>query len=141
MPGPGIPLYSLVRISGAIARSIDRNKYLDILTAVKRTVIPKPHDLGFCFIATASTLGASLWPYVRSTDYPRKPCGSCVSKSKKGVLIFLVDSRGGLSIALSSFPGLPICLRHQFYWTSLVRLSESIVSGGSRTTLIILKDL
>ncbi|MCA2705178.1 MAG: hypothetical protein IM504_09990, partial [Microcystis sp. M038S2] len=22
---------------------------LDILTAVKRTVIPKPHDLGFCF--------------------------------------------------------------------------------------------
>ncbi|TRU48792.1 MAG: hypothetical protein EWV49_12575, partial [Microcystis aeruginosa Ma_QC_Ch_20071001_S25] len=22
---------------------------IDILTAVKRTVIPKPHDLGFCF--------------------------------------------------------------------------------------------
>ncbi|MFN9735088.1 MAG: hypothetical protein ACK544_14435, partial [Microcystis sp.] len=22
---------------------------VDILTAVKRTVIPKPHDLGFCF--------------------------------------------------------------------------------------------
>ena len=48
-----------------------------------------------------------------------------------------VDSRGELSIALSSFPGLPICLRRQFYWTSLVRLSESIVSGGSRTILII----
>ena len=23
--------------------------YLDILTALKRTAIPKPHDLGFCF--------------------------------------------------------------------------------------------
>ncbi|MDJ0602094.1 MAG: CBS domain-containing protein, partial [Crocosphaera sp.] len=28
---------------------------LDILTAVKRAVIPRPHDLGFCFNATAST--------------------------------------------------------------------------------------
>jgi hypothetical protein len=35
----------------------------------------------------------------------------------------------------------PICLRRQFYWTSLVRLSESIVSGGSWTILIILKNL
>jgi hypothetical protein len=26
-----------------------RTGNLDILTAVKRTVIPKPHDLGFCF--------------------------------------------------------------------------------------------
>ncbi|MCA2815161.1 MAG: hypothetical protein IM477_22700, partial [Microcystis sp. M090S1] len=27
----------------------DRGDIVDILTAVKRTVIPKPHDLGFCF--------------------------------------------------------------------------------------------
>jgi len=33
---------------------------------------------------------------------------------------------GMFAIALSSFPGLPICLRRQSNWTSLVRLSESI---------------
>ncbi|MGL5064355.1 MAG: hypothetical protein ACRC62_30585 [Microcoleus sp.] len=43
----------------------------DILTAVKWTVIPKPHDLGFCFIAPASTRFRVLWSYGRSTDYPR----------------------------------------------------------------------
>ncbi len=48
-----------------------------------------------------------------------------------------VDSRVELFIALSSFPGLPICLRRQYNWTSLVRLSESIVSGGSVTTSIL----
>ena len=37
------------------------------------------------------------------------------------------------TIALSSFPGLPIYLRRQFNWTLLVRLSESIVAGGSLT--------
>lgn len=45
----------------------------------------------------------------------------------------LFNSRVGLSIALSSFPSLPICLRRQSNWTSLVRLSESIVTGGSVT--------
>ncbi|MFN9732931.1 MAG: hypothetical protein ACK544_02790 [Microcystis sp.] len=34
-------LYDVVVIPQAVA--------VDILTAVKRTVIPKPHDLGFCF--------------------------------------------------------------------------------------------
>jgi hypothetical protein len=47
------------------------------------------------------------------------------------------DSRGGLPIALSSFPGLPICLRRQSNWASLVRLSESIVAGGSVTIFIL----
>jgi hypothetical protein len=28
---------------------------VDILTGKQGAVIPKPHDLGFCFIATAST--------------------------------------------------------------------------------------
>ncbi|MCZ8248520.1 MAG: hypothetical protein O9300_06450, partial [Microcystis sp. LE19-195.1E] len=27
----------------------DRGDIVDILAAVKRTAIPKPHDLGFCF--------------------------------------------------------------------------------------------
>ena len=27
---------------------------VDILAAVKRTAIPKPHDLGFCFLAPAA---------------------------------------------------------------------------------------
>jgi hypothetical protein len=31
------------------------------------TGIPKPHDLNFCFFATASTL-KEIWSYVRSTD-------------------------------------------------------------------------
>ena len=48
--------------------------------------------------------------------------------------LLLVDSRGGLPIALSSFPGLPICLRRQSDWTSIVRLSESIVAGRSVTS-------
>lgn len=55
--------------------------HFDILTAVKRTVIPKSHDLGFCFPATASTRFGVLWSYARSTDYPRKPCGFYVLKS------------------------------------------------------------
>jgi hypothetical protein len=40
----------------SVTRIADRltNVNLDILTAVKRTAIPKPHDLSFCFIATAS---------------------------------------------------------------------------------------
>ncbi len=42
-----------------------------------------------------------------------------------------------MPIALSSFPGLPICLRRQCNWASLVRLSESIVSGGSVTICIV----
>jgi hypothetical protein len=50
-------------------------------------MIPKTHDLGFCFIATASTL-KEIWSYVRSTDYPRKPCGSYVSKSKQEFYVF-----------------------------------------------------
>ncbi len=29
--------------------------FVDILTGYVGAVIPKPHDLGFCFIATAST--------------------------------------------------------------------------------------
>ncbi len=40
--------------------------------------------------------------------------------------------------ALSSFPGLPICLRRQCNWTRARSwLSESIVSGGSVTTCIV----
>ncbi|MCA2811182.1 MAG: hypothetical protein IM477_00965, partial [Microcystis sp. M090S1] len=35
-----------VRIREAVYKTIQT---LDILAAVKRTVIPKPHDLGFCF--------------------------------------------------------------------------------------------
>ncbi len=45
-----------------------------------------------------------------------------------------------IPIALSSFPGLPICLRRQSDWTSLVRLSESIVSGGSLTIYILIQS-
>jgi hypothetical protein len=30
-------------------------RFVDILTAVKRTVIPKLHNLGFCFLAVAFT--------------------------------------------------------------------------------------
>jgi hypothetical protein len=53
-------------------------------------------------------------------------------------LFSIVLILGMFTIALSSFPGLPICLRRQFYWTSLVRLSESIVAGGSLTTYILI---
>ena len=37
---------------GAKSKQIE---LLDILTPAEATVIPKPHDLSFCFIATAST--------------------------------------------------------------------------------------
>ncbi len=40
-------------------------------------------------------------------------------------------------IASQAFPGLPIFLRRQFNWTSLVRLSDPCVSGGSTTTTIV----
>jgi hypothetical protein len=59
-----------------------------------------------------------------------------VSNTKKEFLC-VVLILGMFTIALSSFPGLPIFLRRQFYWTSLVRLSESIVAGGSLTTRIV----
>ena len=40
-------------------------------------------------------------------------------------------------IASQAFPGLPIFLRRQLNWTSLVRLSDPCVSGGSTTTTIV----
>lgn len=40
-------------------------------------------------------------------------------------------------IASQAFPGLPIFLRRQFNWTSLVRLSDPCVSGGSTTAAIL----
>ncbi len=44
----------LTRIEGKIdnlQRDVNQkfDKIVDILAAVKRTAIPKPHDLGFCF--------------------------------------------------------------------------------------------
>ena len=44
-------LYLTIKITAvsAIAFFTRTHINLDILTAVKRTVIPKPHDLGFCF--------------------------------------------------------------------------------------------
>jgi hypothetical protein len=41
------------------------------------------------------------------------------------------------TIAPRAFPDLPIFLRRQFNWTSLVRLSDPFVSGGSTTTFIL----
>ncbi|ELS48645.1 hypothetical protein C789_1592 [Microcystis aeruginosa FACHB-905 = DIANCHI905] len=45
-------LLDLFRMWGTLGRSNsgqEFNQQFDILTAVKRTAIPKPHDLGFCF--------------------------------------------------------------------------------------------
>jgi hypothetical protein len=36
-------------------REGSQTSLIDILTGKQGAVIPKPHDLGFCFIATAST--------------------------------------------------------------------------------------
>ncbi len=44
---------------------------------------------------------------------------------------------GCLPLPFLAFPGLPIFLRRQFNWTSLVRLSAPCVSGGSTTTTIV----
>jgi hypothetical protein len=38
-----------------IIRQPFEHQPVDILTGKQGAVIPKPHDLGFCFIATAST--------------------------------------------------------------------------------------
>ena len=97
--------------------------------------IPKPHDLGFCFLATASTLKEFYGLTFAPQTIPASPAVLKCRFSTERLL--LVDSRGGRPIALSSFPGLPICLRRQSCWTSLVRLSESIVSGGSVTNSIV----
>ncbi|REJ45512.1 MAG: hypothetical protein DWQ53_14145 [Microcystis flos-aquae DF17] len=46
---------------------------VDILAAVKRTAIPKPHDLGFCLgsrriFRTCLNRFTLFWSYGRSTD-------------------------------------------------------------------------
>jgi hypothetical protein len=51
-----------------------------------------------------------------------------------GISVVLRQS-GMVTIAPYAFPGLPIFLRRQFNWTSLVRLSDPCVSGGSTTSI------
>ncbi len=50
---------------------------------------------------------------------------------------FLKLTGQDLTIDVTEYPGLPIFLRRQFDWTSLVRLSDPCVSGGSTTTTIV----
>jgi hypothetical protein len=92
---------------------------IDILTRRKTAVIPKPHNLGFCFIATASTPVEALvlCSLHRLSPQALRPY---VSKSQKGEFLCTLLILGMfIPIALSSFPGLPICLRRQFHLTSL----------------------
>ncbi len=84
---------------------------LDILTAIKRTVIPKPHNLGFCFIATASSNKELYGLMFAPQTIPASPAVLMCRSLKPRIPVFGFDSRGGLPIALSSYPSLPIFLR------------------------------
>jgi len=116
----------------------------DILSASNATEIPKTHDLGFCFfpllafrnrLYSKGVFGLMFAPQT----IPASPAVVMCRKPKRNSYIVLI--LGMFAIALSSFPSLPICLRRQFYWTSLVRLSESIVAGGSMTIDIVAWNL
>ena len=104
---------------------------LDILTAVKRTVIPKPHNLGFCFIATASTHKELYGLMFAPQTIPASPAVLMCRSLKPRILVFGFDSRGGLPIALSSYPSSsdfssPLLVQASFG----VRLYVSIVWVG-----------
>ena len=57
-PPPSVPTPLLSPLSGEtieLPLKGDLGGGIDILTALKGTVIPRPHDLGFCFLAVAFT--------------------------------------------------------------------------------------
>ncbi len=102
-------------------------------------MIPKPHDLSFCFIATASTHKEFFGLTFAPQTSPASPAVFMYRNSTDEFLCSF-DSRVGSSIALSSFPGLPIFLpRCKVLANFGVRVYVSIVAGGSLTTEIILQ--
>ncbi|GDZ95510.1 hypothetical protein PA905_39400 [Planktothrix agardhii CCAP 1459/11A] len=114
---------------------------VDILAAVKRTVIPKLHNLGFCFLATASTHKEFSGLMFAPQTIPASPAVLMCRSLKKRILKFVLILGVDCPLPYPHFPGLPIFLRRQYNWASLVRLSESIVTGGSVTIHILTQSL
>jgi hypothetical protein len=104
---------------------------IDILPTPLGVGIPRIASWSFCFIATASALKGDsvLCSLHRLTPQALRFLKSKPTNSMCHSRMFTIAHR--------AFPGLPIFLRRQFNWTSLVRLSDPCVSGGSTTTAII----
>ena len=102
-------------------------------------VISKPHDLGFCFIATASTHKEFYGLMFAPQTNPASPAVFMYRNSTEEFLCRF-DSRDAYFIAPSSFPGLPIFLPRCETWQTLVLgfMSPS-TDSGSLTTEIILR--
>ena len=91
---------------------------IDILTGKQGAVIPKPHDLGFCFIATASTHKEFYGLRFAPQTNPASPAVFMYRNSTEEFLCRF-DSRDAYFIAPSSFPGLPIFLPRCETWETL----------------------
>jgi hypothetical protein len=100
-------------------------------------VIPKLHNLGFCFLATASTHKEFSGLMFAPQTIPASPAVLMCRSLKKRILKFVLILGVDCPLPYPHFPGLPIFLRRQYNWASLVRLSESIVTGGSVTIHIL----
>ncbi len=94
---------------------------------------------GFCFECNCLYPQGDLVLRSLSRTNPASPAVLCVEYQQKSLLF---DSRGGLPIAKSSFPGLPIFLpRCEISPTLETRVYVSIVAGGSVTISILTQYL
>jgi hypothetical protein len=110
---------------------------LDIFTDYQGTVIPKPHDLGFCFIATASTLKEFYGLMFAPQTNPASPAVFMCRKPKKEFLFATLDFRDVFHcpVLFSRSTDFSSPLREIANFG--VRVYVSIVAGGSLTTQII----
>jgi len=91
-------------------------------------VIPKTHDLGFCFIATASTLKGLGLMFAPQTVTVCPTASSSEIQKRNSYACLLIQ--GIFTIAPSSYPDLPIFLRRCSIANFGVRLYVSIVRVG-----------
>lgn len=113
-----------------------RVRHFDILLGVTYARIPRITSWFFCFIATASTPKEDL---VLCSLHRLAPQVLRFYKSKPtNLTMSLKDERNCLSSFSRStdFSAPPF-----FYWTSLVRLSDPCVAGGSLTMYILVHKL